>query len=173
DPILKEYILKQMKMLRLEKNNEFAIKEVYDAESFEENAKVLFNITGASVARCCIVDNALLPARVNQHVAIIRPKAGVVLPKYLMYMLIIGKEELLTIAKGATSREAITKLQLEEFAIPLATIDEQNKIVAKIEKLEAEIAKAQNVIDKAPEQKQAILKKILINERCNIKGTVV
>ncbi|MFR9534837.1 MAG: restriction endonuclease subunit S, partial [Rikenellaceae bacterium] len=134
---------------------------------------VLFNITGASVARCCIVDNALLPARVNQHVAIIRPKAGVVLPKYLMYMLIIGKEELLTIAKGATSREAITKLQLEEFAIPLATIDEQNKIVAKIEKLEAEIAKAQNVIDKAPEQKQAILKKILINERCNIKGTVV
>ncbi|MFR9498213.1 MAG: restriction endonuclease subunit S [Rikenellaceae bacterium] len=41
DPILKEYILKQMKMLRLEKNNEFAIKEVYDAESFEENAKVV------------------------------------------------------------------------------------------------------------------------------------
>ncbi len=126
-----------------------------------KNDDVLFNITGASVARCCIVDNTLLPARVNQHVAIIRPKADVVLSKYLMYMLIIGKDDLLTIAKGATSREAITKLQLEEFAIPLATIDEQKKIIAKIEKLEAEIAKAQNVIDAAPEQKQAILKRYL------------
>lgn len=33
---------------------------------------VLLNITGASVARCCIVPAAILPARVNQHVAIIR-----------------------------------------------------------------------------------------------------
>ena len=33
------------------------------------------NITGASVARCCIVPEDVLPARVNQHVSIIRPIA--------------------------------------------------------------------------------------------------
>ena len=37
----KQYLLKEVNKLRLEKNNEFAIKEVYDSTSFEENAKVV------------------------------------------------------------------------------------------------------------------------------------
>ena len=37
----KQYFLREVNKLRLEKNNEFAIKEVYDSASFEENAKVV------------------------------------------------------------------------------------------------------------------------------------
>lgn len=37
----KRYLRKEINKLRLEKNNEFAIKEVYDSESFYENAKVV------------------------------------------------------------------------------------------------------------------------------------
>ncbi len=37
----KEFLRKEVNKLRLEKNNEFAIKEVYDTASFEENAKVV------------------------------------------------------------------------------------------------------------------------------------
>lgn len=37
----KEYLRREVNKLRLEKNNEFAIKEVYDPASFEENAKVV------------------------------------------------------------------------------------------------------------------------------------
>ena len=37
----KEFLRKEVNKLRLEKNNEFAIKEVYDNASFEENAKVV------------------------------------------------------------------------------------------------------------------------------------
>lgn len=37
----KQYLLREVNKLRLEKNNEFAIKEVYDGVSFEENAKVV------------------------------------------------------------------------------------------------------------------------------------
>ena len=37
----KQYLMKEVNKLRLEKNNEFAIKEVYDNASFEENAKVV------------------------------------------------------------------------------------------------------------------------------------
>lgn len=37
----KQYLLREVNKLRLEKNNEFAIKEVYDKASFEENAKVV------------------------------------------------------------------------------------------------------------------------------------
>lgn len=40
-PETKQYLLKEVNKLRLEKNNEFAIKEVYDNASFQENAKVV------------------------------------------------------------------------------------------------------------------------------------
>lgn len=38
---IKNYLLKEMEKVRLEKNNEFAIKEVYDHDSFVENAKIV------------------------------------------------------------------------------------------------------------------------------------
>ncbi len=41
DSNVKKYLLDEVQKLRLEKNNEFAIKEVYDHASFEENAKVV------------------------------------------------------------------------------------------------------------------------------------
>ena len=37
----RQYLLREVNKLRLEKNNEFAIKEVYDNASFDENAKVV------------------------------------------------------------------------------------------------------------------------------------
>jgi len=37
----RQSILNKITKLRLQKNNEFAIKEVFDEETFEENSKVL------------------------------------------------------------------------------------------------------------------------------------
>lgn len=47
---------------------------------------ILLNITGDSVARVCIVPQKILPARVNQHVAIIRGN-DIVDNRYLLYYL--------------------------------------------------------------------------------------
>jgi len=41
DDNIREKILKEITKIRLQKNNEFAIKEVFDEETFNENAKVL------------------------------------------------------------------------------------------------------------------------------------
>lgn len=41
DDTVKAELLQEFKKIRLEKNNEFAIKEVYDEKSFKENAKVV------------------------------------------------------------------------------------------------------------------------------------
>ena len=41
DDNIREEILKEITKIRLQKNNEFAIKEVFDEETFNENAKVL------------------------------------------------------------------------------------------------------------------------------------
>lgn len=127
-----------------------------------EKNDILFNITGASIARSCVVEDKYLPARVNQHVSIIRVNEKA-LPKYVMHMLIseVYKNKLLEIGDGATSREAITKAQLEEFKIPLPPISEQQKIVAQIEEIETKIAKLEKEITEIPKQKEAILKKYL------------
>ena len=52
-----------------------------------EKNDVLFNITGASIARCCIAENKYLPARVNQHVSIIRTNNKAI-PKYIQTILV-------------------------------------------------------------------------------------
>lgn len=127
-----------------------------------EKNDILFNITGASIARCCIVPDEYLPARVNQHVSIIRTNEKAI-PKYLQMVLISSeyKNQLLQIGEGATSRQAITKQQLEEFKIPLPSIDEQEKVVKEILKLEKEIAQIEQELSTIDEQKEQILIKYL------------
>tara|TARA_R110000868_G_scaffold395447_1_gene667120 strand:- start:5460 stop:6722 length:1263 start_codon:yes stop_codon:yes gene_type:complete len=80
---------------------------------------VLLNITGASVARCCIVPAAILPARVNQHVAIIRmiKKRSYYLLCNLCYSEI--KKELIGVSESGSTREAITKDDLDNFKITI------------------------------------------------------
>ena len=127
-----------------------------------KKSDILFNITGASIARCCIVEDKYLPARVNQHVSIIRTNEKA-LSKYVQATLVSSsiKEQLLEIGDGGTSRESITKVQLEEFKIPLPSIKEQEKIVSEIEKIERKINKLEKQVAEIPKLKEAILKKYL------------
>lgn len=87
---------------------------------------VLLNITGASIARVCLVPETVLPARVNQHVAIIRAAAAL-RPSYLQSFLMHPplKAKLLSIGEGGATRQAITKVQLQELEIPLPPLDQQ------------------------------------------------
>lgn len=83
-----------------------------------ESGDVLFNITGDSICRCCIVPDDILPARVNQHVAIIRPKS--VNSAYLMYYLQYLKPYLMSICGNGSSRNALTKDSLEKLEIEIS-----------------------------------------------------
>ena len=82
---------------------------------------VLFNITGVSVTRCCMVPADVLPARVNQHVMIIRPIWGETMSYYIMFTLCSAdnKAKLLGIGQSGSTREAINKQELESFEIPI------------------------------------------------------
>jgi len=96
---------------------------------------VLFNITGASVCRCSIVPDELLPARVNQHVAIIRAKTEFLNPIFLNHLLVSNsvKTNLLGVGSGGGAvMEAITKDQLEQFEIIVPPIKIQNGFEQKI-----------------------------------------
>ncbi|NLA63837.1 MAG: restriction endonuclease subunit S [Bacteroidales bacterium] len=98
-----------------------------------EGGDVLLNITGASIARCCIVLDELLPARVNQHVCIIRPNKELN-SKFLNYLLISPKFKAALLFQGAggATRQALTKVMISNLEIPLPPLEEQAMLVDKV-----------------------------------------
>jgi type I restriction enzyme S subunit len=103
---------------------------------------VLLNITGDSVARCCQVDPNILPARVNQHVAIIRPDSKYLNARYLRYYMISPsmQEMMLSWAGSGGTRNALTKGMIESFQIPAPTdICEQQAIACILGALDDKI----------------------------------
>ena len=101
---------------------------------------VLLNITGASVARTCIVPDNVLPARVNQHVSIIRCKENILNNIFINQMFIIQsyKHFLLNMGEAhATTRQALTKQQLEQLNIIVPPLQLQNQFAQYVETVEA------------------------------------
>ena len=80
---------------------------------------VLLNITGDSVARVCQVPSDVLPARVNQHVAIIRPDPNKLSARFLRYLLVCPETQsmLLSWAGSGGTRNALTKGMIESLDI--------------------------------------------------------
>lgn len=133
---------------------------------------VLLNITGASVARCCIVPDDVLPARVNQHVSIIRPQPNKLAPEFLHFLLISKyyKDKLLkTGEEGGSTRQAITKAQIEDFTISYPeSIDEQMAVVAKLDAMLVETQRLESIycqkITAIAELKNSLLHKAFAGE---------
>ncbi len=86
-----------------------------------ESNDILLNITGASVARCCMAPKRLLPARVNQHVMIIRIDPILADPHYVLRAInsYERKQTLLNYAGAGATREALTKDTVTNFTITL------------------------------------------------------
>ena len=130
-------------------------------------ADVLFNITGASIARCCVVPDDVIPARVNQHVSILRPIQKVLNSDYLSVVLLASQNQkkLLDIGEAGATRQALTKGDLEVFQIPLPPLSVQKEIVARLDKLSENVkrleANYKQIIANCDELKKSILKKTL------------
>ncbi|MFS9355042.1 restriction endonuclease subunit S, partial [Streptococcus oralis subsp. tigurinus] len=127
-----------------------------------ESDDVLLNITGASVSRCCIVPQNILPARVNQHVSIIRCKKHLLSPIFLNQLLITSEFKSLLLKIGESSgatRQAITKNQIEELYVPLPPLSLQNEFADFV----AQVDKSQLAIQKSLEELET-LKKSLMQE---------
>jgi len=95
-----------------------------------EPKDLLLNITGDSVARCCQVDPRVLPARVNQHVSIIRPKPDELIPRFLRYFLVSPtmQAQMLSWAHAGATRKALTKGMIESFKVPKPDLMTQQRI---------------------------------------------
>ena len=119
---------------------------------------VLLNITGDSVARVCQVDRLVLPARVNQHVAIIRTDPDRLDSGYLRYYLAAPEVQsmLLSWAGSGGTRNALTKRMIETFVVQapadlaeqraiahvLGTLDDKIELNRRMNETLEEIARA-------------------------------
>lgn len=121
-----------------------------------EEDDVLLNITGDSVARACKVDNSVLPARVNQHVCIVRGDKRKVLSSYVLYYLQMKKPELLMMASSGATRNALTKGMIEELELDLPSLQEQKKIVSLLDDIQCKILNNNRINRNLSEQCDAI-----------------
>ena len=125
-----------------------------------EEGDVFINITGASVARSCIVPKDTLPARVNQHVAIIRCVRNLLNPTFANNMFLNDrfKEQLLDIGEsGGATRQAITKQQLEGLTVILPPMNQQEEFAAFV----AQIDKSKSVIQKSLDETQLLFDSLM------------
>ena len=137
-----------------------------------ESDDVLFNITGASVARCCVVPNDVLPARVNQHVSILRVIKEKINPNLLHLLLIskFHKNNFLKVGEsGGTTRQAITKSQLIDYEISYPQeLKSQNELVHTIQEFKSVTNSLKNAsVEKLNSfhlMKQSILKQAFSGE---------
>ena len=127
---------------------------------------VLFNITGASIARCCVLPDDVIPARVNQHVAILRPVTEIITPQYLCLCLICSKHQTKLLKKGeaGSTRQALTKADLENYTISLPPLSVQQRIVERLDSLSENVRKYEEIqrqmISECDALKQALLRKV-------------
>lgn len=115
---------------------------------------VLLNITGASILRTCVVIPEVLPARVNQHVAIIRAKQGIPSRYLHLHLLNQRTKDYLMGCNAGASREAVTKGHIESVPTIKPSSHLLNlfqhftePIYAKLNKVEAEMRTLASIRD--------------------------
>lgn len=123
---------------------------------------VLLNITGDSVARACLMDDDYLPARVNQHVAIIRGNSHKIMNGYVLYYLQWRKEYLLQLASAGATRNALTKAMIEQLELDLPPLDSQQQIVAILDSLQSKIQLNQKTNDNLEQQAMALYRQMFV-----------
>lgn len=124
---------------------------------------VLLNITGDSVARACLMDDDYLPARVNQHVTIIRGNSHKIMNGYVLYYLQWRKEYLLQLASAGATRNALTKAMIEQLELDLPPLDSQQQIVAILDSLQSKIQLNQKINDNLEQQAQSYFQELFVD----------
>lgn len=127
-----------------------------------ETGDVLVNITGDSIARVAQVKRDIGEARVNQHVAIVRPN-GLVQAGFLQKYLASpeAKARLLSLSQGGATRKALTKAQLGQFLVPVPPLPEQQAIAEVLGALDDKIEANRRVAEVADEARRASYQSML------------
>lgn len=110
---------------------------------------VLFNITGASIGRCCAMPDALGEANVNQHVCILRVPDARECDALLLSAVLgspIGQRQLEAL-NTCGNRQGLNYQQLGSFVVPWPCAEERKAIAAILACSASRIAREEATLD--------------------------
>jgi len=136
--------------------------ELRNVEVLEDD--ILIDITGESVTRCCIVPPEVLPARVSQHVSIIRPLKKLAYFRFVFYYLQSIKPELQLMAEIGCTRRALTKKMLEDLEVCLPSPLEQHAIASVLSSLDDKIDLLQRQNKTLESMAETLYRQIFVEE---------
>lgn len=114
--------------------NQEQADKLKNVEIFKDD--VLLNITGASIGRVNITPKEFIGGRVNQHVAIIRCDQTKLLPQYLhIYLASPNLQKWIEGENYGATRQALTKGMLDSLVVEFPSIEDQIKIISKVNEL--------------------------------------
>lgn len=174
----KNYVDKGIRVVRIANVQDGYISDespcFYPEETKEDISKYilhendfLVSLTG-NVGRVAILTAEFLPAALNQRVSCIRIKDKNLLPKFLFYYLLRRQfqQDCINASKGVAQLNLSPKW-LEQYPIPVMDIDEQKRIVSKIEELFSELDNNIETLKNTKQQlavyRQAVLKEAFVN----------
>jgi len=123
---------------------------------------ILINSTGVGTAGRVTLFDLDGDFVVDSHITIVRLNKNEALPKYVLYALYhIGFKTIEAMATGQSGQVELSPDTIKGIRIPLPSLPEQKKIIAEIEKYEAEIAKAKTKLEDLEQKKNEIIDKYL------------
>lgn len=122
---------------------------------------LLLNITGGSIGRCCQVPENFEEANVSQHVAIIRP--AVIGMADFLHELILSPyfQSFIFDEQTGAGRGGLPKKRMDKIAVALPPLQEQRRIVAKVDTLLALCDRMKSAMAKADTNKTRLLQSLL------------
>ena len=181
----KNYVKNGIRVIRIANVQDGYISDekpcFYPADTAEDISKYilrendfLVSLTG-NVGRVAILSSDFLPAALNQRVSCIRIKNDALIPKFLFYYFLRKQfqKDCINASQGVAQLNLSTKW-LEQYPVPVLSIEEQKRIVAKIEELFSELDNGVETLTKTKQQlavyRQAVLKEAFAS--CTKKVTV-
>lgn len=137
----------------------------WDEVRYLRRSDILWNSTGTgTIGRACIYRDELNQAVVDSHVTIIRTNAEIVFPNYVFYFIMspLVQTDIEEMQSGSTNQVELSKKAIVEKIIPIPPVEEQQRIVEKIEVLFARLDKGEEAVRKVQKSlaryRQSILK---------------
>lgn len=127
-----------------------------------EEGDILFSIAGA-IGRCALVTSDILPANINQAIALIRIKEKRQINLKFLLQMLLSKYIRNQAASEATSL-AQTNLNLEQvkkLSLPLPSLPTQKKIAEILTTVDDGIEETDRIIEKTKELKKGLMQQLL------------
>ncbi|MGL4757334.1 MAG: restriction endonuclease subunit S [Aeromonadaceae bacterium] len=125
----------------------------------------IFCIVGNTIGSSFIVEKKILPANINQNVALIRVVKDLAHPKYIHYCLRSSYIQWQVKQEASTQAQPSLSLkQISDFRINLPPIHEQLKITAIISTWDKAIATTEKLLANSQHQKKALMQKLFFGK---------